>query len=334
MLNHHRLLLPFLLSLSISAVLRPASSELCHPVDRAALLRIKTSLNDPSLLSSWRPNTDCCNWSSIYCDLTTHRIVSLFITDGGFSPTARIPTAIGDLAALEDLTLHNLTGLSGPIPPTIVNLRNLKYITFTAINLAGTIPSYLSLIKSLTYLNLSSNKLTGSIPSSLSRIPKLRYLGLDGNRLTGTIPKSLKLLDGNLPYLVLSDNRLSGEVPASFRGVNFGYVNLAGNMLRGDGSVFFGANKTTEKINLSGNAFEFDLSRVKFQEGLIGLDLSHNRIFGSIPEGIVKLELESLNLSYNALCGKIPAGGQMQSFGYESYFHNRCLCGAPLESCK
>lgn len=105
-------------------------------------------------------------------------------------------------------------------------------------------------------------------------------------------------------------------------------------MLRGDGSVFFGANKTTERISLSGNAFEFDLSRVEFQESLTGLDLSHNRIFGGIPKGIVKLELESLNLSYNALCGKIPVGGQMQSFGYESYFHNRCLCGAPLESCK
>ncbi|KAL3755387.1 hypothetical protein ACJRO7_002438 [Eucalyptus globulus] len=271
------------------------------------------------------PNTDCCNGSSIYCDLTTHRIVSLFITDGGFAPTAPIPTAISNLAALEDLALQNLTGLSGSIPPAIVNLKDLKFITFTAINLAGTIPSYLSLLKNLTYLNLSSNKLTGSIPSSVLRIPKLQYLGLDGNQLTRTIPESLKLLDGNLPYLVPSDNRLSSEVPASFRGFNFEYMNLARNMLRGDGSVFFGANKTTEKINLSGNAFEFDLSRVELQESLTGLDLSHNRI---------SAELESLDLSYNELCGKIPAGGQMQSFGHESYFHNRCLCGAPLESCK
>ncbi|KAI3412228.1 LRRNT_2 domain-containing protein [Psidium guajava] len=333
MSNHGPVLLPFLLSLSISVVLLPlASSELCHPADRAALLRVKTSLNNPPLLSSWRPNTDCCNWSSIFCDLTTHRIVSLYITDGGFAPAVRIPTAIGDLAALEVLTLQNLTGLSGPFPPAIANLKNLKYITLTAINLAGTIPSYLSLIKNLEFLDLSSNKLTGSIPSWLSRNSKLRYIGLNGNRLSGTIPESLKLLSDNEPSLALSDNRLSGEVPSSFRGVNFRYVNVAGNMLRGDGSMFFGANKVTERIDLSRNRFKFNLSRVEFPEGLTGLDLSYNRIFGGIPEGIVKLELlEFLNLTYNALCGKIPAG---PSFGYESYFHNRCLCGAPLKSCK
>ncbi|KAI3412230.1 LRRNT_2 domain-containing protein [Psidium guajava] len=132
----------------------------------------------PPLLSSWEPNTDCCNWSSIFYDLTTDCIVPLYIIDGAFAPAVRLPTAIGDLAALEDLTLQNLTGLSGPIPPAIANLKNLKYIT---------IPSYLSLVKNLAFLDLSSNKLTGSIPSWLSRTPKLRYSGLDGNRLTGPL---------------------------------------------------------------------------------------------------------------------------------------------------
>ncbi|XP_030453259.1 polygalacturonase inhibitor-like [Syzygium oleosum] len=323
----------FLFTLLLSSFLvSPSFSELCNPQDKKVLLSIKQSLNNPYILASWKADTDCCDWYCVACDDTTHRITQLTIFDGTLS--GQIPAAVGDLPYLQMIDLNRLSHVTGPIPSSLGKLQDLTFLRLSYLNLTGSIPSTLGMLSKLTLLDLSHNDLTGSIPNLLSRIPKLRYLGLDGNRLTGTIPESLKLLDGNLPYLVLSDNRLSGEVPASFRGVNFGYVDLAGNMLRGDGSVFFGANKTTEKINLSGNAFEFDLSRVEFQEGLIGLDLSHNRIFGSIPEGIVKLELESLNLSYNALCGKIPAGGQMQNFGYESYFHNRCLCGAPLESCK
>jgi hypothetical protein len=64
------------------------------------------------------------------------------------------------------------------------------------------------------------------------------------------------------------------------------------------------------------------------------LDLNHNNITGSIPVEMTALNLQFLNVSYNRLCGKIPVGGKLQSFDYSSYFHNRCLCGSPLPSCK
>ncbi|RID42673.1 hypothetical protein BRARA_J02541 [Brassica rapa] len=38
--------------------------------------------------------------------------------------------------------------------------------------------------------------------------------------------------------------------------------------------------------------------------------------------------------SYNRLCGPIPTGGSLQRFDSYIYFHNKCLCGAPLDSCK
>lgn len=86
----------------------------------------------------------------------------------------------------------------------------------------------------------------------------------------------------------------------------------------------------TRLIDLSRNLLEFDLTKVKFPKSLTSLDISHNKIFGGIPEEIKGLDLQLLNVSYNRLCGQIPNGGKLQSFGNTSYFHNRCLCGPPL----
>lgn len=192
-------------------------------------------------------------------------------------------------------------------------------------------------LKNLTYLNLSFNNLTGPIPSSLSQIPKLSYINLSRNKLTGTIPASLVNLKGNDPFqLILSHNKLSGEVPDSFAEINFWEIDLSRNMLQGDISMLFGYNKTTESMDFSRNMFEFNMSKLRIHRSLAFFDVNHNKIYGSIPEVMTKLELQSFNVSYNRLCGKIPQGGDLQTrFDYSAYFHNRCLCGAPLNvTCK
>ena len=79
---------------------------------------------------------------------------------------------------------------------------------------------------------------------------------------------------------------------------------------------------------------EFNLSKVVFAKSLITLDLNHSRIYGSIPVEITALKLQFFNASYNRLCGQIPIGGKLQNFDYSTYFHNQCLSGAPLASCK
>lgn len=186
-------------------------------------------------------------------------------------------------------------------------------------------------LKNLTYLNLSFNNLTGPIPSSLSQIPNLGYIGLDRNKLTGTIPASLVNLKRSQLYLILSHNQLSGEIPASLGEIDFGKIDLSRNKLEGDISMLFGHNKTTEIMDFSRNMFEFNMSNLQIHQSLTALDLNHNKIYGSIPEVMTQLELQAFNVSYNRLCGKIPQGGRLQTrFDYSSYFHNRCLCGAPL----
>ena len=104
-------------------------------------------------------------------------------------------------------------------------------------------------------------------------------------------------------------------------------------MLQGDISFLFGTNKTVQIVDFDRNMLEFNLSSVQFPDSLASLDLNHNRIFGSLPEGLVNLNLQYLNVSYNRLCGQIPVGGDLQDMDSTSYLHNRCLCGAPLPQC-
>ncbi|WCJ33959.1 Polygalacturonase inhibitor [Euphorbia peplus] len=87
-------------------------------------------------------------------------------------------------------------------------------------------------------------------------------------------------------------------------------------------------------IDLSRNLLEFDLSKVVLPADLAFLDFNHNKIYGSLPDEMTKLSLQLFNVSYNMLCGQIPEGGMLQKFDYSTYFHNRCLCGTPLPSCK
>lgn len=94
--------------------------------------------------------------------------------------------------------------------------------------------------------------------------------------------------------------------------------------------MLFGPNKTTQGLDLSWNRFEFNMSNLHVHSSLTALDLSHNRVYGGIPKKMVDLELMRLDVSYNRLCGQIPQGGSLQKFHFSSYFHNKCLCGAPL----
>ncbi|XP_010265818.1 PREDICTED: polygalacturonase inhibitor-like [Nelumbo nucifera] len=328
----------FLLSSLPSPIL--SASVRCNPEDYKTLMRIKKSLNNPYHLASWIPNTDCCNWYCVECDDNTNRITQFTIFQSNLS--GQIPAAVGDLPYLDTVVFRKLPNLYGSIPSSITKLQNLKMLRLSWNNLSGPIPGFLGQLKNLEYLDLAFNRFSGQIPASLADLSKLAALHLDRNRLTGAIPDSFgrfkvdtqKSLYSGF-YLYLSHNQLSGVIPKSLGEVNLITVDVSRNKLVGDASVLFNPNGTTQTIDLSRNQFDFDLSGVKFPKTLIDLELSHNIIRGSIPEEITGLELlQGLNVSYNRLCGQIPVGGNMNRFGYDSFFHNRCLCGQPLPNCK
>ncbi|CAA3012353.1 polygalacturonase inhibitor-like [Olea europaea subsp. europaea] len=329
-------MLPFLLFFLFPAL---SAAELCHPNDKAALLAFKHSFSNPNPIPSWDPNFDCCNYYGVECDETTNYVIGLEMISDYLTGT--IPTALANLTHLQILRLHKIPNLVGEIPPAIGELTNLRFLEISWTNISGPVPHFLVNLKNLAFLELQFNRLSGSIPSSLATLPYLRVIDLSRNQLTGQIPESFGYLPNTaeFPALDLSHNMLSGEIPASLANLNYSTVDISRNNLSGDASVFFGKGKITTVIAISRNNFSFDFSKVSFMESLVILDISHNKIYGSIPPQITEdTMLQRLNLTYNRLCGKIPTGWKLkfnsEGWDYTSFFHNRCLCGIPLDPCK
>ncbi|MCL7044662.1 hypothetical protein MKW94_010648 [Papaver nudicaule] len=324
----------------------------CNPSDYKALRSIKKSFYKPYILDSWAPNTDCCNnnWIGVRCDDKTNRVNQLFMFIGELS--GQIPSSVGDLPYLESLVFRHYKNITGSIPQSITKLKHLGMLDLSDMSLSGPIPHSLNQLTALAFLDLSGNQLSGSIPPNLSNLKHIATFHLARNKLTGPIPHFPNQLT-DLTFLDLSDNQLSGYIPPSLSNLkHIATIYLAGNKLTGsipesfgklpagvslllsrnkltvgDASMLFNPNHSlTTRIDLSRNRFSFDLTKVKFPKNLNWLDISHNKIYGGIPEEIKGLEnLQTLKMGYNRLCGKIPTGGIMKRFKRTSFYHNKCL---------
>ncbi|RZC71842.1 hypothetical protein C5167_035660 [Papaver somniferum] len=187
---------------------------------------------------------------------------------------------------------------------------------------SGQIPSSVGdLPYLLSFVFRNSKNITGSIPQSITNLKHLANIFLDWNKLTGSIPESFGRFTG-MDRLHLSRNKLTGPIPKSLGDLNIIQIDLSRNKLVGDASMLFNPNHgLTTYVDLSRKQFEFDLTMVKFPKDLNWLDISHNKVFGGIPDEIKDLDnLYNLKVGYNRLCGKIPTGGNMHRFKSTSFF--------------
>ncbi|KAJ6815636.1 polygalacturonase inhibitor-like [Iris pallida] len=332
------LLLIFLTLFSAAA---SEAAAACNKKDESALLAFKSSFRYSSL-TSWSRSTDCCSsWDFVGCDSASGRVTSLrFYNDYDMSEyiflNGSIPAAIGDLSELERVEFSRISSLEGPIPPQLSKLKKLQSLQIYQTQVSGPVPNFLSELTSLKELQIGYNRLSGPIPASLGNLVHLTSLTLYGNQLTGTVPASLfsKLPKGSLATLVLSKNKLTGTIPKSFARVPFSNLYLDDNKLTGDALFLFGKSKPIVQINLARNSLAFDFGKAAFPVSTNYIDISHNEIYGSIPNGIAKLpNLNYFDVNSNKLCGKIPSGGMLVSPA-ENYANNKCLCGEPLQPCK
>ncbi|MED6121351.1 hypothetical protein PIB30_029338 [Stylosanthes scabra] len=199
-----------------------------------------------------------------------------------------LPTWLGQFQNLEHLDLTS-NSFSGPIPFSIGNLTNLTDLHLEGNILNGSIPNSLVQLVNLQDLYLSSNHFSGVIPQHLGQLKNLEYLNLSSNHFSGEIPQSLGQLK-HLQWLDLSSNNFSGFIPQSLgQPKNLKYVDLSSNYLQGT-------------MNGLINSCSHLMS-------LIGLDLSHNQIIGSIPESLQQKmpNLISLLLHDNQINGSLPS---------------------------
>jgi len=96
--------------------------------------------------------------------------------------------------------------LTGPIPTSLGNLRNLQELDLRFNQLTGPIPTSLGNLRNLQELGLYFNQLTGTIPSSLGNLTNLTRLYLSYNPgLYGTFTPQCLTTSGVIPYVSIDN---------------------------------------------------------------------------------------------------------------------------------
>ena len=190
--------------------------------------------------------------------------------------------------SLVDVTNLALSGnrLSGPIPPEIGTLANLKLVQFQDNQLSGPIPPELGILANLGELDLSRNQLSGEIPSELGSLSNLQALYLGSTQLSGEIPSELGNL-ANLEVLVLAENQLSGPIPPELgKLANLEWLDLSDNQLSGE--------------------IPSELGTLP----LVGLYLGGNGLTGCIPDGLRDVPDNDLSQLGLPFCGSESQQGE------------------------
>ncbi|XP_022847958.1 probable LRR receptor-like serine/threonine-protein kinase At4g20940 isoform X2 [Olea europaea var. sylvestris] len=212
--------------------------------------------------------------------------------DGKLDPEFLIQTA----ATHVDLSRNLLTSSSSRpqnlldrISPSVQHL-NLSHNRITGLIVGGGDAQGFGNLK---VLDLSYNQLSGELPG-FNFVYDLEVLKLSNNRFSGLIPTNLLREDSLvLTELDLSSNHLSGQV-SMITSTTLRTLNISSNMLSGELPPLTGSCVV---IDLSKNHFEGNLTRLLKWGNIEILDLSQNRLTGSIPE--------ELHLQNNILSGSM-----------------------------
>ncbi|XP_059662762.1 probable LRR receptor-like serine/threonine-protein kinase At1g53430 isoform X2 [Cornus florida] len=193
-----------------------------------------------------------------------------------------IPNEIGDISTLVELVLEN-NQLGGSLPSNLGSLSHLSRLLLSANNFNGTLPEEFSNLKNLTDFRIDGSTLYGKIPDWIGNWTRITRLDMQGTFVEGPIPSTISNLK-NLTELRISDLSGSIFIFPDLRDMNKLQQLILRNCL------------ITDSIPAYIGAFT----------ALKTLDLSYNRLTGSIPWTFQTLDLDYMFLNDNSLNGKIP----------------------------
>ncbi|XP_072994975.1 brassinosteroid LRR receptor kinase BRI1-like [Typha latifolia] len=240
-----------------------------------------------------------------------------------------IPSWLGQLGNLVILKLGN-NSFTGQIPPELGDCKSLIWLDLNNNQLNGSIPPTLAkqsgdiavgLVTGKRYVYLRNDESsecrgTGSLlefggirPEDLNRLPSKRLCNFTRVYMGST--QYTFNNNGSMIFLDLSFNQLEGEIPKEIGTMYYLMIlNLGHNLLSG--------------------LIPLDLGNLQH---VAVLNLSHNALEGPIPPSFSALSLSEIDLSNNKLNGSIPELGSLATFPPYRYENNSGLCGFPLPPC-
>ncbi|XP_044463596.1 receptor-like protein EIX2 [Mangifera indica] len=244
---------------------------------------------------------------------------------------------LGNLTSIKELYLH-YNRFEGGIPVSFKRLCNLRsfYIPEVELNqeistvlnifsgcvsdvledlemtrckLFGHLTNQIGLFKSLKNLLLSYNSISGPVPSALGKLGCLQSLDFSYNMFTGTVSdihfaNLTRLLrfgaSGNSPILKFSPHWVS---PLKLQNLTLSSCHLGSQF-----PSWIRSLKHLSYLDISNSSIfdSFPTYLFTYPSSIVYLDLSHNGIYGLIPNLIELDKLEFLDLSSNNLSGPLP----------------------------
>ncbi|XP_031283627.1 receptor-like protein EIX1 [Pistacia vera] len=256
---------------------------------------------------------------------------------GGNHWQGTISSAVRNLSFLKTLDLSS-SNLEGGIPTSFRRFCNVRSISMSSMNLNQDISEVLEIFSKcvsagLESLDLASSNLFGHLTNQLGQFKNLEFLNLFNNSISGPFPSSLGELS-SLRVLVLSGNKLNGTLSeVHFSGLTkLIYFGASGSSLMFKntaewippfklqilllrsyhlGSQFpswLHSQKHLLVLDISNSSILDTLPAYLFKAPfqIVYLNLSHNQIYGKIPNLMESSKLESLDLSSNNLSGPLP----------------------------
>ncbi|XP_009597950.1 piriformospora indica-insensitive protein 2-like [Nicotiana tomentosiformis] len=221
-----------------------------------------------------------------------------------------IPTSNWNSLAnsLESLEFRSNPSLTGTIPTSFGNLKNLQSLVLVENRLKGEIPEALGGLIKLVRLVLSGNSFEGPIPASLGKLTNLLIFDTNRNFLSGSLPVTF----GNLTSLIkldLSNNLFDGKLPREIGGLkSVTLLDLSHNKFSGGLPKIIQEMISLKELVLSNNPIGDYVTTIQWQKlkNLEILDLSNMGLKGNIPNSMTEMKkLRFLSLSNNSLSGNI-----------------------------
>ncbi|XP_010500295.1 PREDICTED: receptor-like protein 12 isoform X2 [Camelina sativa] len=288
---------------------------------------------------SWVNTSDCCSWDGITCAAKSGKVIGLDLSDsflhgplksnsslfrlrhlrhlnlaGNNFNNSQIPIKLLQLTKLVSLDLSSSRDFSSlSIDGSFLhllaqNLRNLRELDMSNVNISSEVPQQFSNMRFLRSLHFTNCSLFGEFPSSVLLIPSLQSIRLSDNiNLRGNLPVFSE--NNSLVELTIINTTFSGLIPDSISSLKH-LTSLILSLSKFSGKIPFSLGNLSHlsHLDLSSNSFVGELpSSIGNLQQLTDFEVSANKLSGNLPASILNLtQLRTLSLSSNQFTGSLP----------------------------